>query len=138
MVIKSKTGRRRYIVFRIKDNSEITFKDLTYTFNRLLPFKKQDIENMDIGSPITGESTGKINYPKKRQNNNLDKNPLLHHKLKYFDGEYGILLCPHWLKPFALETMVSIGRVGYLNKTVKIEPIGTSGTLKKARKKYLH
>ncbi|UCH88437.1 MAG: hypothetical protein JSV49_09255 [Thermoplasmata archaeon] len=113
MAIKSKIGRRRYIVFKIQSGEEITYKDLIFTFNRILPIHQKD-------------------------KNSINENPpVLRHKLKYFDGEYGILLCPHWLKASAIEIIGSVQNVGYRKKPIKIETIGTSGTLKKARKKYL-
>ena len=57
--------------------------------------------------------------------------------MKYFDGQFGVLLTPHWHKSEAIIILQTLDRIGVLNKPVKIEPIGTSGSMKKAMKKYL-
>jgi RNase P/RNase MRP subunit POP5 len=135
MVVKSKFGRRRYIVFILENGSDITKKDLIYSFNRLLPQQLPEV----VKENSEEKSDGAL---KNRINNNLDtKNdeaPRLRHKLKYFDGRIGILLTPHWQKSQALRILNSIEYVGHLKKPIKLKSVGTSGTLKKAMKKYIH
>jgi RNase P/RNase MRP subunit POP5 len=138
MVVKSKIGRRRYIVFRIEKGTDITWKDLVYTFNRLLP-----LQPIDKCEPESNIKNGHLkispsNNTKNEGNSAGSYTPFLRHRLKYYDGSYGILLCPHWQKTQAIEAITTIKDVGIRKKAVKIVPIGTSGTLKKARKKYLH
>jgi RNase P/RNase MRP subunit POP5 len=138
MVIKSKIGRRRYIVFKVKKGKDITRKDLIYTFNRKLPIDPADLNKSDQNLPESIDQPPKNENSMKSELLKIDDVPLLRHRLKDFNGSMGILLCPHWLKPFAIDIITSISHVGYQNKPVELEPIGTSGTLKKARKKYLH
>lgn len=137
MVVKSKIGRRRYIVFTIESEQDITRKDIIYTFNRLLPLDPADINKSGRVLQKTKDST--TSNDDKNRSGQLSKrdSPVLQHRLKFFDGQNGILLCPHWLQHYAVDILNSVQHLGVLQKPVKIKSIGTSGTLKKARKKYL-
>lgn len=138
MAVKEAIGRRRYIVFVISEGTDITWKDLTYTFNRSLPAHQDDMSSIDHCQEKY-EDQHKIE-PKKLNSDKQNGNgmPVLRHRLKQFDGRCGILLCPHWMQRVAIKILNSIEKVGILNKPVKIESIGTSGTLKSAMKKYIH
>jgi RNase P/RNase MRP subunit POP5 len=137
MVVKSKMGRRRYIVFEIQEGKDITMKDLIFTFNRSLPLLPPAKTDNEIQSENDGDGFTQDNKRPVDTGEENSEYPVLKHRLKYFDGTHGILLCPHWLKPKAIEIINSVQYVGYLKKPVKIQSVGISGTLKKARKKYL-
>jgi RNase P/RNase MRP subunit POP5 len=137
MVVKSKIGRRRYIVFKIVEGDDITRKDLIYTFNRSIP-KEPDDKSAGVKKILLNSNS--MQHNQKSFNGRSKKNeklPVLQHRLKYFDGQFGIILTPHWQKPEAIIILKKIERIGILNKPIKIEPIGTSGSIKKAMKKYL-
>ena len=138
MVVKDKFGRRRYIAFRIVSGDEITRKDLIYTFNRTLPSERNGgfIGQKPKGTPLS--LPGHPGASNTKGSSDENEPPILKHRLKHYDGTYGILLCPHWWHKEAIETINSIAEVGILKKPVRIESIGTSGTLKKAMKKYIH
>jgi RNase P/RNase MRP subunit POP5 len=57
--------------------------------------------------------------------------------LTIFEENKGILRCAHTSKQEAVELLTSIRRVGKENMPVRIETLGTSGTIKKAKKKFL-
>ena len=136
MVVKSDIGRKRYIVFKIEEGTEITKKDLIYTFNRTLPSHPEEFIGENKSDENGGEPIKAAPSIQKILQDDNEKR-IIRHNLKYFDGHFGILLCPHWLKVHAIETIGSIERVGIRKKPVKLVSVGTSGSLKKARKKYL-
>ncbi|MCK4718524.1 MAG: hypothetical protein KAT70_07630 [Thermoplasmata archaeon] len=51
--------------------------------------------------------------------------------LTVFNGEAGIVLCPHTAKDEMIRSLVSIRSVG--GRGVKVRTVATSGTIKKAR-----
>jgi RNase P/RNase MRP subunit POP5 len=57
--------------------------------------------------------------------------------LTVFENNEGILRCVHTAKDEALEILASIENIGSENVKVKVETLGTSGTIKKAKLHYL-
>ncbi len=57
--------------------------------------------------------------------------------LTVFEDNEGILRCTHTSKDEAIELLTSIKTVGRERIPVKIETLGASGTIKKAKRKYL-
>lgn len=52
-----------------------------------------------------------------------------------FDGGHGILRCPHTRKAEAIELLVGLDAVG--DVPVEVETLGTSGTIRACRRKFL-
>lgn len=57
--------------------------------------------------------------------------------LTVFENNEGILRCVHTALDEALEILTSIENIGRENVKVKVETLGTSGTIKKAKLHYL-
>ena len=134
MVVKSKIGRKRYIVFRIDSDSMISKHDLIYTLNKLL-----------------------LNYPKKTDrtmHKNNEKQKIFEHKttnvtsktINAFNqvpwvinlaNNYGLIRCHHLDKDKTINLLNSIRWTGKNKNRVNISTLGTTGTIKSARKKYL-
>jgi len=55
--------------------------------------------------------------------------------LIYFDGRYGILRCPHTAKDATITTLNSIREAA--PKTMTVRTLGTSGTIRRARSKFI-
>ena len=57
--------------------------------------------------------------------------------LTIFEDNEGILRCVHTNKDEAVKLLTSIKIVGKENMPVRVETLGTSGTIKQAKRKYL-
>ena len=57
--------------------------------------------------------------------------------LTIFENNQGILSCVHTSKSEAIELLSSLKAVGREKVPIKVETLGTSGTIKKARNGYL-
>ena len=58
--------------------------------------------------------------------------------LTVFENNEGILRCAHGFKEEAMELLASIRTIGREKIPVTVETLGTSGTIKRAKKKYLN
>ena len=108
MVVKDKVGRRRYIVFHIEtEHSE--------------PFGRNEVI-----------------YAIKGSLRRLGLDPE-HVKpwLTVFANNYGILRCAHTAKDDAIECLRAIRTLGRGRHAVVVHTLGTSGTIKAAKRKYL-
>jgi RNase P/RNase MRP subunit POP5 len=139
MVVKSKTGRKRYIVFRIEADINITKGDLISTLNSIQkPMAFQNIPeleatgpNNDVTQPISGTES---NQPEKKGIIKLlNRSPWV----IGIKNNYGLVRCHHKDKEKTIELLQSIDTIGRSKKHVKIITLGTTGTIKSARKKYL-
>lgn len=52
-----------------------------------------------------------------------------------FDGRHGILRCPHTAKEESIALLSELDRVG--DAPVRVETLGTSGTIRRCRAKFL-
>lgn len=52
-----------------------------------------------------------------------------------FDGQRGIVRCPHTAKERTIDLLAGIDAID--DDPVRIEPLGTSGTVRKCREKFL-
>lgn len=57
--------------------------------------------------------------------------------LTVFEHNKGILRCVHTYKDEAIGLLTSIKTMGGEKMPIKVETLGTSGTIKKAKRKYL-
>ena len=55
----------------------------------------------------------------------------------FIKNNFGLIRCHHLDKDKTLELLLSIKHIGGVNNHVKIETLGTTGTIRSARKKYL-
>lgn len=56
--------------------------------------------------------------------------------LTIFENNHGILSCVHTSKNEAIELLSSLKAVGREKVPIKVDTLGTSGTIKKARNRY--
>ncbi len=120
MVVKSKIGRKRYIIFKLNSNSIITKRDFIYTLNNLMnmyyPYRI-----MDPNSSENEDSNQFLNFP----------------WVILVKNNYGLVRCHHLDKAKTIKLLCSINMIGNSKNPVKIETLGTTGTIRSARKKYL-
>ena len=102
MVVKSRIGRKRYIIFRINADIDITKRDIIYTLNR-----SKTINTTQLPWVISIK-------------NNI-----------------GLIRCNHLDKEKIIELLQSIHLIGNSKIPVSIKTLGTTGTIRSARKKYL-
>lgn len=117
MVVKDKVGRKRYIVFRVEPEGETT---------------------SEAQAPIEisrGPMIGAIRWSVKANT----KSPITSYWLTVFENDYGILRCPHIEKEDAIRVLTAIRWIWQDDRRVevKITTLGTSGTIKRAREKYI-
>jgi len=132
MVVKAKIGRKRYIIFKIDSNSDISKRDLIYTFNKLV-YTRSNNTASETNFKLRGPPGTKINIAS--ANNILTFNQLPW--VIKITNHYGIIRCHHLDKNKTIELLHSITCTGNNKHPVKIKTLMTTGTIKKARKKYL-
>jgi RNase P/RNase MRP subunit POP5 len=135
MVVKSKVGRKRYIVFKIESDTDISRYDLIYTLKKLVK-NRPNSNNKDL-------------YDSKKDNNaysELSYRAAVDQRLGYFieipwvisiNNNYGLIRCYHLEKDKTIDLLNSITLVGKAKNRVIIKTLGTTGTIRSARKKYL-
>ncbi len=132
MVVKSKIGRKRYIVFKIEAESIISKRDLIYTLNKHVLNKNS---NTQLGlippPPVAQKKTNKI--IRKLHSEQFHKQPWI----IYLKNNYGLIQCHHLDKEKMIKFLHSISSAGKAKNRVKIQTLGTTGTIRSARKKYL-
>jgi RNase P/RNase MRP subunit POP5 len=156
MVVKSKIGRKRYIVFEIESISNITKRDLVFTLNGMLyksASKDQDAEDPNsvfYFSRISSQSQHKqINQMPETE---ADIHGIVHKSTNdsiremvflrlpwiiLIKNNYGLIRCHHLDTVKTIQLLQSIHSAGKQGNLVKINTLGTTGTIKSARKKYL-
>jgi len=74
----------------------------------------------------------------------LDSHPRVNHQRFYrlpwvigLKNNFGIIRCHHLDKEITIRLLQSIKYLGKIKSRVKIETLGTTGTIRSARKKYL-
>ncbi len=105
MVVKSKVGRKRYIIFKIDTNSNISKRDIIYALNILT--------------------------------NHNSKQFLQLPWIIYLKENFGLIRCHHLDRDKTIVLLQSIKWAGIEKKPLKIQTLGTAGTIRSARKKYL-
>jgi RNase P/RNase MRP subunit POP5 len=116
MVVKSKIGRKRYIIFKIDSNSFIKKRDLIYSLKTR--YKNESPSKI---------SEGVIDI------SDFNKTPWL----ISLDKNYGLIRCHHLDTDKVIRLLQSIQSAGNINLPIKITTLGTAGTIRSARKKYL-
>jgi len=104
MVVKSKVGRKRYIIFKIYSDSIVSKRDLIYSIH-------DSIKNASKFLTVPWVISVKNNY--------------------------GIIQCQHLDKDKTINFLQSMESIGKFKNSVKIITLGTTGTIRSARKKYL-
>ena len=146
MVVKSKIGRKRYIVIKIESEQMITKRDLVYTINGLVNNRFNIGPNKDKTSKETNNKSDSNLLEKENKNqnsNHLPSNNLIMHKKTYtpwvifIKKNYGLIRCQHLDKEKTIELLNSVSWVGKRKTQVKIQTLGTTGTIQSAMKKYL-
>jgi RNase P/RNase MRP subunit POP5 len=137
MVVKSKIGRKRYIVFKIYSDLEISKRDLIYTLRNLINNKldQPELGNNSIPIDNTINST-KRNSPLLEQEHNsksFNRMPWI----IFLKSNYGLIQCHHLDKNKTINLLHSIRWTGKMKNNVNIATLGTTGTIRSARKKYL-
>ena len=150
MVVKSKIGRKRYIVFKIESDSIIAKRDFIYTLKKnIRPYT--DIDNLDSFrqkaflkiNPGTTHDSSPI--PKFRSDSSPGRSENESGIYRYNQmpwvisimNNYGLIRCHHLDKDKLIELLLSLKWAGKVKIPVKIQTIGTTGTIRSARKKYL-
>ncbi len=119
MVVKSKVGRRRYIVFRIHSNRTITKGDLITYLRYAL---EQNLFSIDNQSLSSNKSLNKFN-----------RMPWV----IFIRNNIGIIRCHHLDTKNTIALLNSFNSILSDKQLFKITTLGTTGTIKSARKKYL-
>ncbi|WP_455393234.1 Rpp14/Pop5 family protein [[Eubacterium] cellulosolvens] len=132
MVVKSKIGRRRYIVFKIDSASLISKRDLIYTLNKLLHYNaNNNLQNETSKENITYHpSKDTASVPQQIAFNQLPW-------IIYLVNNYGLIRCHHLDQNKTISLLNSIKWIGKKKSPINIRTLGTTGTIRKARKKYL-
>jgi RNase P/RNase MRP subunit POP5 len=121
MVVKSKIGRKRYIVFQIDTGTIIDKKSLIYTIKNRFRDSKPSVDHGVQNGLVTNEFSDFRTIP----------------WVIYIRNNYGLIRCHHLDTEKAIELLNSIRELVGVNQPVKIKTLGTTGTIKSARKKYL-
>jgi RNase P/RNase MRP subunit POP5 len=121
MVVKSKIGRKRYIVFQIDTGTFIDKKALIYTIKNRFRDLGSSFDDRDSKKSIENEFKAFQTVP----------------WVIYIRNNYGLVRCHHLDTERTIELLHSIRQVVGVNQPVKIKTLGTTGTIKSARKKYL-
>jgi len=133
MVVKSKLGRKRYIVIKIDSGHDISKRDLIYALNNLI--STQELSKNEDGINIDNDKEKYIN-----STNIVKKHLLPIPRIPWVIGlsnNYGLIRCHHLDKQKTIDLLQSIKWIGKVENRVKIETLGTTGTIRSARKKYL-
>lgn len=146
MVVKSKIGRKRYIVIKIESEQMITKRELVYTINSLVN------NNLNI-IPKKARTFAEINNKSdsnlsEKENNKQNSNRLSSNNIPSFDKtntpwvifikqNYGLIRCQHLDKEKTIELLNGVTWIGKRKTQVKIQTLGTTGTIQSAMKKYL-
>jgi RNase P/RNase MRP subunit POP5 len=132
MVVKSKIGRKRYIVFKIDAESIISKRDLIYTLNNYTSNKNSNTQvGLITPPPVAPKKSNKIT--RKLHSERFLKQPWI----IYLKNNYGLIQCHHLDKEKMIQFLQSISCAGKAKNRVKIQTLGTTGTIHSARKKYL-
>jgi RNase P/RNase MRP subunit POP5 len=121
MVVKSKIGRKRYIVFQIDTGTSIDKRALIYTIKKNFQGSRFSFKDLEQNKPIEKESEHFQAVP----------------WVIYIRNNYGLVRCHHLDTDKTIAFLQSIRQVVGVNQPVKIKTLGTTGTIKSARKKYL-
>ena len=135
MVVKAIIGRKRYIVFKIDSESDISKRDLIYALNKLLHYNlnnKAQGDNSMVNTPKESKDAH-INIASEQNTNAFVVMPWV---IKVTNN-YGLIRCHHLDKNKTINLLQSIEWTGKKKFPVNIRTLGTTGTIKKARKKYL-
>jgi RNase P/RNase MRP subunit POP5 len=132
MVVKAKIGRKRYIIFKIDADLDISKRDLIYTFNKLL-HERSNTTASETSFKLRAPPGAKINTTSANNTITFKQLPWI---IKIINN-YGIIRCHHLDKKRTIELLHSIKCTGNNKHPVKIRTLVTTGTIKKARKKYL-
>ena len=116
MVVKSKIGRKRYIIFRIDASSFINKRDMIYSLKTQYKYKSNS--NGSEGANDISD---------------FNKTPWL----ISLDRNYGLIRCHHLDTNKTIKLLQSIQSAGNIKLPIKITTLGTAGTIRSARKKYL-
>ena len=121
MVVKSKVGRKRYIIFKIEGNFPISKGDLISTLKMAIANSRYKINRtvLDHNNSNTSIFFNRMPWLIFTQNN------------------YGLLRCHHLDLKKTIDILQSISSTARNNLPIKITTLGTTGTIRSARKKYL-
>ena len=150
MVVKSKIGRKRYIVFKIECDSIIAKWDFIYTLKKIIrPHTVYDNLNSSNKKTFLNINSGTTHSSGHIQKSRTDSRPSRSEnepgKYQYNQmpwvisivNNYGLIRCHHLDKDKIIELLLSLKWAGEMKIPVKVQTIGTTGTIRSARKKYL-
>ena len=136
MVVKSKIGRKRYIIFKINANLVISKNDLIYTLNSMLNnakiVKLKSTESNSMPAAVIHSKNG--NNALSKQNSKIMLQPPWVINLQ---NNLGLIRCHHLDKEKTISLLHSIKFLGKAKNPATIQTMGTTGTIRSARKKYL-
>jgi RNase P/RNase MRP subunit POP5 len=135
MVVKSKIGRKRYIVFKIDSETEVTKRDLIYSLNSLVNKSKSVPEEKALTNNNSNDDSDRdlsVEIALK-DSRYFKKIPWI----IFLEKNYGLVQCHHLDKNRTIGLLHSIRWAGKLKNNVNITTLGTTGTILSARKKYL-
>ena len=135
MVVKSKLGRKRYIVIKINSEQNILKRDLIHTLNNLNSTRNLSETDAELKNK---DDNGKEKYVNSINNvkTHLIHIPRIPWVISLFNNT-GLIRCHHLDKQKTIDLLQSIKWIGTVENKVKIETLGTTGTIRSARKKYL-
>jgi RNase P/RNase MRP subunit POP5 len=150
MVVKSKIGRKRYIVFKIESDSIIAKRDFIYTLKKIIrPYR--DINKLDSSrqkvsiniNPGTTHGSSSLSTDRSTIGPGGSENEggiYQYNQMPWVISilnNYGLIRCHHLDKDKIIELLLSLKWAGKMKIPVKVQTIGTTGTIRSARKKYL-
>ena len=129
MVVKDKIGRKRYVVFKIHSDVNITKRDLVHALNNL-----RRSYNDHGGQKRCKGQNGQNGYEgKQSMTPKLTRWPWI----IIVKNNFGLIQCHHKDKNRIIDILQSDILLDNNNQQLNIKTLGTTGTIRSARKKYL-